>query len=345
MPRSRLIIVVVSFAAMIAVSVWVVLGAMGKHGTLPSLPLWAHGMAFAFVLCEAATRSIKIQVGAHAFGIPLTFWAAVRTSLGGDFASALTPARTGGEPARYLVLAETRMPTPDILVVLFLELVIEAATVLVAGLGLWLVLGGSGVMLGFLTTIVAGYAAFLFAILMFGLILAQRNASGPPPGWVRSLGLHAGNWRAIQRSLRNIRMSVTRFREANPRLLAASFFFSLIHIAFKLSVLPVIVWSIDSSASLVGLVMWPLVLMYGATVAPAPGGGGAIEFGFMKAFEGTLAPTVLATALIWWRFYTLYLYIFMGALAGGATVFRALRPEKAESAGDTASRGADRPAG
>jgi hypothetical protein len=75
-------------------------------------------------------------------------------------------------------------------------------------------------------------------------------------------------------------------------------------------------------------VMWPLVLMYGASVAPAPGGGGAIEFGFMKAFEGHLAPAVLATALIWWRFYTLYMYIFLGALAGGATVFRALRPDR-----------------
>jgi hypothetical protein len=325
---------------MIAISAWYVHGAMTKHGSLPALPWWAHALAFGFVLLEAASRSVKIQWGAHCLSIPLTYGAAVRTSVGGDFASCLTPSRSGAEPARFLVLAQTGMPTASILMVLFLELVMEAVTFFVVGFGLWLAFRGSTALLGFLTTILVGYAAFLFGLGAFGLLLAQRNAKGPPPSWVRTFGLNAGHWRAIQRSLRHLRTSFAALRHAKLRLLAASFAASLVHVSAKLAVLPAIVWSIDRSAELSGLVLWPLVLMYGASIAPAPGGGGAIEFGFMKAFDGVLAPTVLAAALIWWRFYTLYLYIILGALAGGATVLRAVRSDKDTPKPQTARTGA-----
>jgi uncharacterized protein (TIRG00374 family) len=328
MSRNRWIILVVSFAAMIAISAYVVVGAMQKHGTLPLLPWWAHALAFGFVLLEAASRSIKIQWGAHALHIPMSYEVAVRTSLGGDFASCLTPSRSGAEPARFLVLAQSGMPTASILLVMFLELVMEGLTFLVIGLAAWVIFDGSAAVLGFLTTIIVGYAAFLFGLGAFGLFLAQRNASGPPPKWVRSLGLHAGHWRGIQRSLRHLRTSLKALKHANLRLLTQSFLASLVHVSAKLAILPALVWSIDNSAELSHMILWPLVLFYGASVAPAPGGGGAIEFGFMKAFDGLLAPTVLAAGLIWWRFYTFYMYIILGAIAGGATLLRAVRSDK-----------------
>jgi glycosyltransferase 2 family protein len=34
---------------------------------------------------------------------------------------------------------------------------------------------------------------------------------------------------------------------------------------------------------------------------------------------------LFAAALIWWRFYTFYIYILLGALAAGNTVLRAVR--------------------
>ena len=89
MSRTRWAIVALSFAMMIAISAWVVRGAMTKNGGLPSLPLWAHALALGFVLLEAASRSIKIMWGAHCLSIPLSFGTALRTSLGGDFASCL----------------------------------------------------------------------------------------------------------------------------------------------------------------------------------------------------------------------------------------------------------------
>ena len=51
---------------------------------------------------------------------------ALRTTLAGDFGASITPARSGAEPARFLVLAEAGVPTPSALVVLFAELFLEA---------------------------------------------------------------------------------------------------------------------------------------------------------------------------------------------------------------------------
>ena len=50
-----------------------------------------------------------------------------------------------------------------------------------------------------------------------------------------------------------------------------------------------------------------------------------MEFGFKFAFSGVMTPSVLGGALVWWRFYSFYLYVVLGALAAGNTVLRALR--------------------
>jgi uncharacterized protein (TIRG00374 family) len=325
--RTRWIIVALSFAAIFAVSGWVVWSAFGKHGTPPPVPVWAHAVALGFALLEIVSRTIKIQWGAKALAIPLPFSLSLRTCLGGDFASCLTPSRSGAEPARFLVLAEAKMPVPSILLVLFLEVVMELVTLIVVALSLWAIFGGSTTVLGFLTTIIVGYAAFLLAIATAGLLLAQRSASGPPPKWVRSVGLNAGHWRGIQRTIRHTRQSIAALKGANLPWLGAAFGASVIHVLSRLAILPVVVWSVERGSDLAPLVLWPLVLIYGGSIAPAPGGGGAVEFGFKAAFEGILTAPVLASSMIWWRFYTFYIYIILGAFAGGATVLRALRPD------------------
>jgi uncharacterized membrane protein YbhN (UPF0104 family) len=101
-----------------------------------------------------------------------------------------------------------------------------------------------------------------------------------------------------------------------------------VHVGLRLAVLPVIALALDPNLPLASLVLWPLVLLYGSAVAPAPGGGGAIEFGFQFAYESTMAPAVLGGALLWWRFYSFYLYILLGGLSVGGTVLAALRTQR-----------------
>jgi uncharacterized membrane protein YbhN (UPF0104 family) len=107
-----------------------------------------------------------------------------------------------------------------------------------------------------------------------------------------------------------------------------AFVASLVHVALRLAVLPVIALALDPKLSFGSLVLWPLVFLYGGAVAPAPGGGGAVEFGFQFAYSDIMSPAVLGGALLWWRFYTFYLYVLLGGLSVGGTVLKALRTQR-----------------
>jgi hypothetical protein len=79
-------------------------------------------------------------------------------------------------------------------------------------------------------------------------------------------------------------------------------------------------------------------LTYGGVVAPMPGGGGAIEVGFKAALGHAIPANIFGASLIWWRFYTFYIFILIGALAAGGTVLRALREDDdKEVAADSAT--------
>lgn len=112
--------------------------------------------------------------------------------------------------------------------------------------------------------------------------------------------------------------------------MATAFGFSIVHVVLRLTILPAIVLTLDPSVPLSSLVLWPMALLYGMAVAPAPGGGGAVEIVFRAALGGVIPAAYFGSALIWWRFYTFYLYILLGALAAGGTVLRALREDSVE---------------
>ena len=50
-----------------------------------------------------------------------------------------------------------------------------------------------------------------------------------------------------------------------------------------------------------------------------------VEFVFKASLGGTLPARLLGASLIWWRVYTFYIYIVIGAIAAGRTVMRALQ--------------------
>ena len=60
-------------------------------------------------------------------------------------------------------------------------------------------------------------------------------------------------------------------------------------------------------------------------MVPAPGGGGAVELAFRAALAPVIGPSLFAAALLWWRFYTFYIYIVLGAIVAGGTAIRAVR--------------------
>ena len=324
MTPKRWLLTALSFAATIGVSIYMILG-WSQQGTSLSLPLRAHLFALLAVAVEVLARSLKIRWSARAAGIHLKLSTAARTCLGGDFAAAITPARSGAEPARFFVLTEAGLPSSSVLVILYAELFLEVFSLAAVVLCVALVFRHAGAVLVTLVSVVGAYAAVIIGIGALALFLSRRDADGPPPRWAQRLRLHAGRWRTIQRALRKLRGTVDSVERIHRRSAVAAFFASFVHVAIRLTVLPALVLTSVASAPLAPLALWPLGFLYGAAVVPAPGGGGAVEMAFRAALGHAIPGQLFAASLVWWRFYTFYIYIVLGAIAAGGTVLRAIR--------------------
>lgn len=333
----RWLVTALSFGAVIAVSLYVMRSSWAADGAHLSLPPAVHLLALGATLVDIMARGMKLRLSAASLRIPLRFSTSLRVSLGGDFGASITPARTGAEPARFLILSEAGVTTSGALLILFTELFLEMVSLAVIALVLALTLDTSGAMATGVVGMVGLYAFFVAAVSVTGYVLSRRNASGPTPAWARRLGLHAGRWRTVQRSLRSLRHSVGELRHARAGPMIGALFTSLLHVCARLMVLPIIVLSVAPDAPLADLVLWPLAILYGGSVAPAPGGGGLVEVAFKAALGGAIPLAWFGAALLWWRFYTFYIYLIAGALVAGNTVLRALRRLGGRSADRTAT--------
>jgi len=314
----------VSFAAVIGVSgffVW----RWWRAGSAIFLPPRSHLFAIAAVVVEIMTRSSKITWSAKAAQIDLPFVTALRTTLAGDFGASITPARSGAEPARFLVLAEAGIPTPSALVVLFAELFLEALSLATVVIVVAIVFRHAGIVLGALVGVVGAYSGFVIGIAVIAVVLSRRHVNDAAPIWARRIGLGGRRWDVIQRWFAQIRSTVDSVKGINLRWATAAYTMSVIHVAMRLCVLPALVLGAGADAPIAPLALWPLGLLYGAAVVPAPGGGGAVELAFHAALAPVIGPSLFAAALLWWRFYTFYIYIVLGAIVAGGTVIRAVR--------------------
>jgi glycosyltransferase 2 family protein len=330
----RWFLTALSFAASVGVSVYVVTSSWPEGGAPLGLPWGAHLLLLAAVAFEIVCRVLKIIFSARAIGVHTPFGVAARTILGGDFAASITPSRSGAEPARFLVLTEARLPVASVLLVLFLELFLEMVSlaVLAIAFGIWWH-DQSGIVRGILLT-VGVYSMGVLGTGLLGLVLAKRRANGPRPPLVRWMGIGSGAWRRIQLSLRQLRASAGSLRRAHRGLMVTALGFSILHVLGRLAILPLITTAYGERAPLSSLVLWPMALLYGAAIAPAPGGGGVVEFAFNAALGGVLSPRLMAASLIWWRVYSFYIYIVIGAIAAGRTVMQALRRNRNQLAAD-----------
>ncbi|HEX5437769.1 MAG TPA: lysylphosphatidylglycerol synthase transmembrane domain-containing protein [Gemmatimonadaceae bacterium] len=333
MSSKRWLVVLLSFAAAMGVSLYVVFTSWPHQHAPAALPLLAHAVLLGVALLELSARAWKLKLSAHALRVPLGFNSAVRASVGGDFAAAITPARSGAEPARFLILSEAGMPRADVLLVVFAELFLEMLSLALVATVLSIIFKGSGVVLGGIIGLVGGYATFVIGIGAIGVILSRRNTSGPPPRWARRLRLNAARWRAIQRALRQLKAGIAGLKHVRIQFAVLALLSSTLHILLRLSILPIIVLAYSIYAygiakltvPLAPLVLWPLALFYGGVVAPVPAGGGFIEVAFKATLGGSIPGQFLSGSLIWWRFYTFYLFLILGAIAAGNTVMRAVR--------------------
>ena len=322
---NRWILTAISFAAVIGVSVYAVRSGAPEGLTL-AIPPEAHLLAFLAFTAEVGFRSFKLTSTAKAVRTYMSFGTALRTSLGGDFAAAITPARVGAEPSRYLILSQAGMAATDTLVVLYLELFLEMISIASVAFVIALLFDASSKAFVTMVSVVGVYASFVIGVGVAGYLVSRGTYHGEVPPWARRLKLHGRRWTVLQQWGERIQITVGAFRRMRLGWASLSLLASIAHVAVRFTILPMLVYLLaDRPVPVAPLVVWPLGIIYGAGLLPAPGGGGAVELAFRAALGGTLPAAVFGAALVWWRFYTFYIYIAVGALVAGNTALRAIR--------------------
>jgi len=296
------------------------------------LPIQAHLLAFGAFAAEVIARSFKLSWSARAVGTHLPVMTSFRTSLGGDFAASITPARVGAEPARFLILKLSGIEASAAMVILYLELFLEMLSLAVVLAVMMLLFDASNRVFVAMIGMVGAYAAFVIGVGIVGVILSRRTVGVEPPTWARRIRLHGKRWEIVQRWFGRVRTTVDAFKEMHFGWGTAALLVSILHVAVRFTILPAIVYSAtQTDIALAPLVIWPLGFIYGVGVLPAPGGGGAVELAFRAALSKVIPAAIFAPALVWWRFYTFYIYIIVGALVAGNTALKAVREvEEAE---------------
>jgi glycosyltransferase 2 family protein len=322
---------IVSFVTAIGVSLYIVISSWPRQHAAVSMDLGPHLLLLGIALSELLARGAKVWLSAIAMRIPMSYRLALRASAGGDFGAAITPNKSGAEPARYLIMTEDGMRPAQILLVIYAELFLEMISLALVAVALYFLFRNAGSTLIGVISAVGLYALFVLGTGALGWILsAKYGTTGPPPRWARRLKLRGARWRKVQRALATLRTAISGIRHMRIGMTVVALLASMLHIGLRIAILPVIVYSLgEKQVPLAPLVLWPVALMWGSAVSPLPGGGGAIEVGFKAALEHSIPARIFGAALIWWRFYTFYLFILLGALAAGGTVLRALRDDDA----------------
>jgi uncharacterized protein (TIRG00374 family) len=322
----RWLFAIISFATAIGVSLYIVFHTWPRQHAAVSMGVAAHGMLLCIALSELLARGAKVWLSAIAMRIPMSYRLALRASAGGDFGAAITPNKTGAEPARYLIMTEDGMHPAQILLVIYAELFLEMISLALVAVALYFCFRNAGSTLLGVVGAVGLYALFVLGTGAAAWVLSTRYATGSAPPWARRFGLHGARWRKVQRGLGTMRTAISGIRHMRVGMTILALLASILHIGLRIAILPAIVYSLgETQVPLAPLVLWPVALMWGSALAPLPGGGGAIEVAFKAALGHSIPARIFGASLVWWRFYTFYLFIILGALAAGGTVLRALR--------------------
>lgn len=256
--------------------------------------------AFALFAADVAIRAVRLRVLAP--GTTLTLGQAVAVNAYGEAASAVTPARAGGDPARFVALLRDGVSAPRALAALATEMLIDWVLLAAAAVVL-LMAWGEAAATG--ARRLAALAATPHARVLVVAVLVLAAASVVALRWYRRRlprGLAASladAWRAA--------------RDLGWHRVSGSAALTGLSMIARTAILPVLAAGLpglDPRAVVVG----SFALLYGQLVLPTPAGAGGVELGFVGGFAGALAPAALAELLITWRIYTLILGAGLGAL-------------------------------
>jgi uncharacterized membrane protein YbhN (UPF0104 family) len=153
-------------------------------------------------------------------------------------------------------------------------------------------------------------------------VLGRALAHQSDVGW-RAFSLKRKLRVKLVRTLRGIAANARALVSIPRKLLGGIALTTLLHIAARALVLPLLLNAMLDSRRVMPLAAWSLALIYSGGLVPAPGSGGSIEVGFAVLLRNLVLATALLPVLFWWRNYGSYL---SGAIGGVTLLLQRPKP-------------------
>jgi len=262
-------------------------------------PVAAHAICLGLVVLDFLVRGWRIQWIMQGLGSRLPLRDAFVVNAFGDAANALTPLRMGGEPARVAGMLRSGVRVTAALVGITLEAVISRLVLIAVAAWLiwqyapaWWVTAGPSLRAG-----ASNAWPWIVLILVAGVLLWCYTQRAVSP--------------ATQRLRRPMRRVLVYLRRMPRWPLVASIPFSVIPIATRIAILPVLTLTLPSPPPLGPAIFGSFALLYSQMVLPTPSGAGVVELGFLGGAAGELGEGQ-GWILLAWRFYTNGLGLFLG---------------------------------
>ena len=262
-----------------------------------TLTLSQHLAVVVLLVVDVLARGFRLRAL-----VPMPLARAVGVNICGDAAGALTPAQFGADPIRFAAFQRSGVAGSAVVAAFITEfsvsVVVTAAGVVVLS-GLFAGAAGEFARrLGALAAPASVLRALVFVALPAAVstALALRFRHRLPP--------------ALVHHLRDVWVAVRRRR---PSLLATVGCLTLVSLAARTAVLPILAAGIPGVKASI-LIVGSYLLLLGQAVLPTPAGAGGVELGFLAGFSGSLPGRAAGQLLVLWRFYTLLLAVVAGAL-------------------------------
>lgn len=277
--------------------------------------LQANLLCILLVAVDLVARTWRLQWILRGLQFEVPFSEVFTINVVGDAASAVTPLRVGGDPARLAALTQARVPLAASVVAILIETVV-----------MWPVL-----------IAVAGWLALIYAPAWWrGAAPHVTSTAAMAWPWVLAIcAATALGWWVTRRFAphtsdvmrRGTRRALAYWRRTPAWPMAAAIPLTLVSVAAKVAILPVLASTLRTPPALGPLTFASFLLVYGQLVLPTPSGAGVVEFGFLGGMVGDLGVRYRALLVIW-RMYTTFTLVALGVLLGiqryGSTVVAAI---------------------
>jgi uncharacterized membrane protein YbhN (UPF0104 family) len=263
-----------------------------------------HLLSLALLAIDCVVRAWRIQLAVWTAGGRLSFSDAFRLNFYGEAASQLTPNRLGGEPARFLGLAEAGVRPVAALVAIGVEVACEWPVFLIAGAALvaYYVPDWQDAARNWLHRHRAGELLIIELVALLVLLTVYLLQRFTRSGMIR------------HRVRRQWRVAWAHVRRAPRWALAAGALLTMISVAARALILPALAWALPERPPFGQMFFGALALLHAPLIVPLPSGGGGLEVAFLNGFAGDFGARQL-TMLLLWRFYTAILLTVIGVYA------------------------------